>query len=152
MKSARQGPRKMKTPPSPHICSNIEGGAGGEPLKKKIAPPNEKRPKKYISAWAGDQSAFFFFFRRSKNRRFSAPKTKNRLFRRAPKEQRPTDKLGTDPLTVDDMDTVCSTVRLPVLLSRGSMYVCMYCHHIQQSMGQPGKVANPARGQLNGEN
>ena len=25
-------------------------------------------------------------------------------------------------------------------------------HHIQQSMDQPGKVANPARGQLNKEN
>ena len=28
----------------------------------------------------------------------------------------------------------------------------MYGHHIQQSMDQPGKVANPARGQLNREN
>ena len=27
-----------------------------------------------------------------------------------------------------------------------------YGHHIQQSMDQPGKVANPARGQLNREN
>ena len=33
-----------------------------------------------------------------------------------------------------------------------AMYVCMYGHHIQQSMDQPGKVANPARGQLNKEN
>ena len=33
-----------------------------------------------------------------------------------------------------------------------SMYVCMYGHHIWQSMDQPGKVANPARGQLNREN
>ena len=33
------------------------------------------------------------------------------------------------------------------------MYVCMYDgHHIQQSMDQPGEVANPARGQLNREN
>ena len=35
------------------------------------------------------------------------------------------------------------------------MYVCMYVygHHIyQKSMDQPGKVANPARGQLNREN
>ena len=32
------------------------------------------------------------------------------------------------------------------------MYVCMYGYHIQQSMDQPGKVANPARGQLNREN
>ena len=32
------------------------------------------------------------------------------------------------------------------------MYVCMYGHHIKQSMDQPGKVANPARGQLNREN
>ena len=29
--------------------------------------------------------------------------------------------------------------------------VCMYRHHIWQSMDQPGKVANPARGQLNRE-
>ena len=28
----------------------------------------------------------------------------------------------------------------------------MYGHHIEQSMDQPGKVANPARGQLNREN
>ena len=28
----------------------------------------------------------------------------------------------------------------------------MYGHHINQSMDQPGKVANPARGQLNREN
>ena len=36
------------------------------------------------------------------------------------------------------------------------MYVCMYGHHIyekqKQGMDQPGKVANPARGQLNREN
>ena len=32
------------------------------------------------------------------------------------------------------------------------MYVCMYGHHIQQEKDQPGKVANPARGQLNREN
>ena len=30
--------------------------------------------------------------------------------------------------------------------------VCMNGHHIQQSMDQPGKAANPARGQLNTEN
>ena len=29
---------------------------------------------------------------------------------------------------------------------------CMYGHYIQKSMDQPGKVANPARGQLNREN
>ena len=28
----------------------------------------------------------------------------------------------------------------------------MYDHHIKQSMDQPGKFANPARGQLNREN
>ena len=34
------------------------------------------------------------------------------------------------------------------------MYVCMYGHHIYCSKGkdQPGKVANPARGQLKREN
>ena len=31
------------------------------------------------------------------------------------------------------------------------MYVCMYGHHIKQSMNQPIEVANPARGQLNRE-
>ena len=50
----------------------------------------------------------------------------------------------------------------PDLWDRGSMYVCMYVpgiyvrmyrHHISQSnMDQPGKVVNPARGQLNREN
>ena len=29
------------------------------------------------------------------------------------------------------------------------MYVCMYGHTYRKSMDQPGKVANPARGQLN---
>ena len=29
--------------------------------------------------------------------------------------------------------------------------VCMYGHTYSKSMDQPGKVANPARGQLNGE-
>ena len=28
---------------------------------------------------------------------------------------------------------------------------CIYIHHIEQSMDQPGKVANPARGELNRE-
>ena len=30
--------------------------------------------------------------------------------------------------------------------------MCIYGHHIEQSMDQPGKVGNPARGQLNREN
>ena len=41
------------------------------------------------------------------------------------------------------------------VISRARLYeVCMYIygHHIQQIMDQPGKVANPARGQLNREN
>ena len=33
-----------------------------------------------------------------------------------------------------------------------STYVCMYGHTLSKSMDQPGKVANPARGQLNNEN
>ena len=33
-----------------------------------------------------------------------------------------------------------------------AMYLCMYGHHIWQSMDRPGKVANPARGQLNRKN
>ena len=32
------------------------------------------------------------------------------------------------------------------------MYVCMYGHTYSRSMDQPGKVANPSRGQLNREN
>ena len=32
------------------------------------------------------------------------------------------------------------------------LFVCMYGHHIEQSMDQASKVANPARGQLNREN
>ena len=32
------------------------------------------------------------------------------------------------------------------------LYVCMYCHACGKSMDQSGKVANPARGQLNREN
>ena len=31
------------------------------------------------------------------------------------------------------------------------MYVCIYGQHFQQSMDQPGMVANPAHGQLNRE-
>ena len=31
------------------------------------------------------------------------------------------------------------------------MYACIYGDQFQQSMGQPGMVANPARGQLNRE-
>ena len=32
------------------------------------------------------------------------------------------------------------------------MYVCMYGHTYSKGMDQPGKVANPAHGQLNREN
>ena len=32
------------------------------------------------------------------------------------------------------------------------MYVCMYGHTYSKSMDEPGKVANPARGQLKREN
>ena len=32
------------------------------------------------------------------------------------------------------------------------MTLCMYGHHIQQRVDQPGKVANPARDELNREN
>ena len=49
------GARKMKTPPSPHICSNIEGGGVGEgggadPKKKKKRPPPTKNGLKIKSA------------------------------------------------------------------------------------------------------
>ena len=45
-----------------------------------------------------------------------------------------------------------SSWHLNRFFSDADMYVCMYGHHIYQSMDQPGKVANPARGQLNREN
>ena len=35
---------------------------------------------------------------------------------------------------------------------RSGMYVCMVITCYSKSMDQPGKVANPARGQLNREN
>ena len=37
-------------------------------------------------------------------------------------------------------------------LTRRGMHVCMYGHTYSKSMDQPGKVANPACGQLNREN
>ena len=33
-----------------------------------------------------------------------------------------------------------------------ALSLCMYCHTYSKSMDQPGKVANPARGQLNRKN
>ena len=33
-----------------------------------------------------------------------------------------------------------------------NMYICMYGHTYSKSMDPPGKVVNPARGQLNREN
>ena len=36
--------------------------------------------------------------------------------------------------------------------STAGIIVCMYGHTYSKSMGQPGKVANPARGQPNREN
>ena len=55
------------------------------------APPRYgvRRPNNFFDPpkiFLGD---FFFFLGAPKNRRFLAPKTKNRLFRRASKEQRP---------------------------------------------------------------
>ena len=65
----------------------------GKPKKKKNAPPpSEKRPKKKNRLGRVTNRRFlfyFYFFGAPKNRRFSAPKTKKRFFRRAPKEQRP---------------------------------------------------------------
>ena len=38
-------------------------------------------------------------------------------------------------------------------IENSRLYVCIiYGHHTKQSMDQPGKVANPARSQLNREN
>ena len=44
-----------------------------------------------------------------------------------------------------EIDDVCMYVCMYVQVC---MYVCIYGHHIEQSMNQPGKVANSARGQL----
>ena len=42
--------------------------------------------------------------------------------------------------------TAQSGLVILVILCHSRMYVCMYDTHIEQSMHQPGKVANPARG------
>ena len=47
---------------------------------------------------------------------------------------------------------VRNVFRLERKLYINGCVVCMYGHHIKQSMIQPGNVANPARGQLNKEN
>ena len=39
-----------------------------------------------------------------------------------------------------------------LLLDYPFNYVCMYCHTYNKIMDQPGKVPNPARGQLKREN
>ena len=44
-----------------------------------------------------------------------------------------------------------SPLRQLICTSRVTADVCMYGHHTQQSMDQPGQVANPARGQVNRE-
>ena len=90
VKCARQGPRKMKTPPSPHICSNIEGGGGGggggggrgvgDPTKKKNQPHSTKNGLKKNPAWAGDQSAAFFLSALRKTAIFRRPKPKIGFF------------------------------------------------------------------------
>ena len=51
----------------------------------------------------------------------------------------------------DHTNRLIHTLLYVITYSKG-MYVYIYNHHIQQSMDQPGKVANPARGQLNREN
>ena len=67
----------------PILKGGVGGRGGGSLNKTKTPPPTKTSLEIKISASAGDQSALLL------NRRFSAPKTKNRLFRRAPKEQRP---------------------------------------------------------------
>ena len=39
----------------------------------------------------------------------------------------------------------------PILVMK-LLFECMYGQHFQQSMDQPGMVANPVRGELNSEN
>ena len=55
------------------------------------APPRYgvRRPNDFFDPLKIFCGGFFFFLGAPKNRRFSAPKNKNRLFRRASKEQRP---------------------------------------------------------------
>ena len=43
-------------------------------------------------------------------------------------------------------------LRSYILVQLVCIHVCMYSKHFQQSKGQPGMVANPARGELNREN
>ena len=52
------------------------------------------------------------------------------------------------------LDGVCYPAVLfgRVILYVWYVYVCMYDHTYSKSMDQPGKVANPARSQLNREN
>ena len=50
------------------------------------------------------------------------------------------------------MDQILCAIRFPHPLLVCSMYACMYSHHLQQSIDQPGKVANLACGQLDREN
>ena len=56
---------------------------------------------------------------------------------------------GVASCFVDELDLSMVLVFAFVLLS--NLCACMYSHHFQQSMGQSGKIANPARGQLNRE-
>ena len=44
-------------------------------------------------------------------------------------------------------DTLCIRVYMSIILSQYLVCACDYC--LTQSMGQPGKVTTPARGQLN---
>ena len=63
-------------------------------------------------------------------------------------------QLEKDPIHNNNAEKYSSGVRnldeMTVLLS--VVYVCMYSHAYNKSLDQPGKVANPARGQLNREN
>ena len=85
VKCARQGPRKMKTPPSPHICSNIEGGGGGEgrgegggagTLKKKKRPPPKKNGLKKNRLGRVTNRRFSFFIWRSEKPPFFGAQNK----------------------------------------------------------------------------
>ena len=60
------------------------------------------------------------------------------------------------PNSHDHGHQICSNHRVLgkiviVLLSTCDMHIWMYAHHVKQSMDQPSKAANPARGQLNRE-
>ena len=61
---------------------------------------------------------------------------------------------GTEYYDGDGNNNTYCCKNIVVLYAKlnNTSYICMYGHTYSKSMDQPGKVANPARGQLNSEN